>query len=129
MPPFDPFHMYPRASTLPADFCSSTDALHPLAHSLFFHLLKWQDVLVFVGKGALLVLHHLKLRQAGDTQVLKEPTDEIIPSKLQYPTILGGISHFGLLCMATLTKGWGKKDCQNSFLIIIFWQNAFVYGW
>lgn len=70
-----------HASTLPADFCSSTDALHPLAHSLLFHLLKWQDVLAFVRKGTLLVVHHLKLRQAGDAQVLKEPTDKIRPSK------------------------------------------------
>lgn len=77
MPRFNPSHMYEHTSTLPADFCGSTDALHPLAHSLFFHLLKWQDVLAFVRKGTLLV-HHLKLRQTGDTQVLKEATDKMI---------------------------------------------------
>lgn len=46
---------------LPAHLCSSTGALHPLLHSLFLHLLEWQDVLIFVGKRTLPALHHLKL--------------------------------------------------------------------
>lgn len=105
---FSPVLMCEHSSTLPAYFCGATDTFHPLTHSLFFHLLERQDVLSFVGKGTLFVFHHLKLRQAGDTRVLKRANWQNSKLHAVWYTILGGINHFGLLCSATLTKGWKK---------------------
>lgn len=110
---------------LPAHLCSSTGALHPLLHSLFLHLLKWQDVFIFVGKRTLPALHHLKLGQAGD-KCEQQPTDKTVSYKLCFLTctILGGISHFGLgLCIPILTKGWKKR---TSYIIIHPLKNVLV---